>query len=99
MANTQRDPVMQVDELTAAGRSEYQGQTYYFCSQTCKNRFDQNPQQYAKQGAQGAGKSGSARLVCCWFIGRFAFPESLTMLAEHTVFGFLRENHLQGRHL
>jgi Cu+-exporting ATPase len=59
MANTQLDPVcnMQVDEKNAAGRSEYQGQTFYFCSQDCKERFDQNPQQYAKQGAQGAGRS------------------------------------------
>jgi Cu+-exporting ATPase len=48
---------MEVDERTAAGRSEYQGQTYYFCSQGCKSEFDQNPQQYAKQDAQSAGKS------------------------------------------
>jgi Cu+-exporting ATPase len=48
---------MQVDEKNAAGRSEYQGQTYYFCSENCKERFDQNPQQYVKQGAQGAGRS------------------------------------------
>ena len=59
MANTHRDPVcsMQVDEKNAAGRSEYQGQTYYFCSENCKERFDENPQQYVKQGAQGAGSS------------------------------------------
>jgi Cu+-exporting ATPase len=59
MANTHPDPVcnMQVDEKNAAGRSEYQGQTYYFCSENCKERFDQNPQQYVKQGAQGAGRS------------------------------------------
>lgn len=59
MADTKRDPVcnMEVDERSAAARSDYNGQTYYFCSQNCKNRFDQNPQQYVKQGAQGAGKS------------------------------------------
>jgi len=59
MANTHRDPVcnMQVDEKNAAGRSEYQGQTYYFCSENCKERFDENPQQYVKHGAQGAGRS------------------------------------------
>jgi YHS domain-containing protein len=57
MADTKRDPVcnMEVDERSAAARSEYNGQTYHFCSQNCKN--DQNPQQYVKQGAQGAGKS------------------------------------------
>lgn len=59
MAQTQRDPVcnMEVDQQNAAGRSEYQGRTYYFCSQDCKSKFDQNPQQYTKQAAKGAGKS------------------------------------------
>ena len=61
MANTQRDPVcnMEIDEQSAAGRSQYQGQTYYFCTQSCKDEFDENPEQYAKQGAQGAGQSVS----------------------------------------
>ncbi|HEV8353653.1 MAG TPA: YHS domain-containing protein [bacterium] len=45
-----RDPVcgMQVDEKTAAGKSEHKGTTYYFCSEGCKAAFDQNPEQYAK---------------------------------------------------
>ena len=44
----QVDPVckMQVDEETAAGSSEYEGQTYYFCSEVCKRTFDENPEQY-----------------------------------------------------
>jgi len=48
MANAQRDPVcnMQVDEQTAAGRSQYQGQTYYFCSFGCKKSFDKEPEKY-----------------------------------------------------
>jgi len=48
-----RDPVcgMEVNPRQAAGRSEYQGQTYYFCSMGDKQQFDQNPQQYA--GRQG----------------------------------------------
>ena len=43
-----RDPVcgMHVDEQQAMGKSEYQGQTYYFCSSNCKQQFDQNPQRY-----------------------------------------------------
>jgi Cu+-exporting ATPase len=42
------DPVckMQVDPNNAAGKSEYQGKTYYFCSAGCKRRFDANPAQY-----------------------------------------------------
>lgn len=59
MADTRRDPVcnMEVDEQRAAGRSQHEGQTYYFCSQGCKDKFDQNPRQYANQGEQSAGKS------------------------------------------
>lgn len=45
----QKDVVcgMQVDPKKAAGQSEYQGKTYYFCSAGCKKKFDANPQQYA----------------------------------------------------
>jgi Cu+-exporting ATPase len=44
------DPVckMQIDETKAAGKSEYNGTTYYFCAPVCKKKFDANPQQYAK---------------------------------------------------
>jgi len=42
------DPVckMEVDEETAATSCSYEGQTYYFCSQTCKEQFAQNPEKY-----------------------------------------------------
>jgi Cu+-exporting ATPase len=44
------DPVchMTIDEKSAAGKSEYNGKSYYFCSGGCKAKFDQNPKQYAK---------------------------------------------------
>jgi Cu+-exporting ATPase len=44
------DPVcgMQVDPAKAAGTSEYQGTTYYFCAKSCKAKFDANPSQYVK---------------------------------------------------
>lgn len=59
MAQTQRDPVcnMELGEENAAGQSQHQGQTYYFCSEECKEKFDQNPQQYVKGRGQGAGGS------------------------------------------
>ena len=43
----EKDPVcgMQVDPKKAAGTSEYQGKTWYFCSAGCKRKFDQNPEQ------------------------------------------------------
>jgi Cu+-exporting ATPase len=40
---------MQVDPKQAAGSSEYQGSTYFFCSLGCKRKFDENPAQYVKQ--------------------------------------------------
>lgn len=48
MATTVHDPVcgMDIDPATAAGKSEYNGQTYYFCSLGCKKSFDENPEKY-----------------------------------------------------
>ena len=48
MANTVHDPVchMDIDPATAAGQSEYKGQTYYFCSLGCKKSFDKEPEKY-----------------------------------------------------
>ena len=53
MTNTVRDPVcgMDINPNTAAGKSDYQGQTYYFCSTGCKKAFDRNPEKYVD--AQG----------------------------------------------
>jgi YHS domain-containing protein len=51
-----KDPVcgMDVDPKTAAGKSEYQGQTYYFCSLGCKKDFDKEPQKYVKNKEHGS---------------------------------------------
>ena len=50
------DPVckMQVDENKAAGRSEYKGKTYYFCSVEDKKAFDKEPQRYVKSQEHGS---------------------------------------------
>ncbi len=49
MATAYKDPIcgMDVTPETAAGKSEYQGQTYYFCSLGCKKTFDKAPEKYA----------------------------------------------------
>jgi YHS domain-containing protein len=46
-----KDPVcgMTIDPRTAAGKSEYQGQTYRFCSTGCKKAFDKQPQKYVEK--------------------------------------------------
>jgi len=47
-----KDPVcgMEVDEKSPAGRSTYQGKTYYFCSPGCKAAFDRDPERFLKGG-------------------------------------------------
>ncbi len=54
MASTVKDPVcgMDIDPNTAAGKSEYKGATYYFCSPGCKKSFDKEPEKYVKAAAQ-----------------------------------------------
>ena len=44
------DPVckMQVDEKKAAGKSEYNGKTYYFCALVCKRKFDESPERFTQ---------------------------------------------------
>ena len=44
-----KDPVcgMDVTPATAAGKSEHNGETYYFCSPGCKKTFDKNPEKFA----------------------------------------------------
>ena len=50
----EKDPVcgMDVEPTQAAGKSDYQGKTYYFCSPGCKRQFDRNPERYVGQAGQ-----------------------------------------------
>ena len=47
----QTDPVcdMQIEEQDAAGQTEHEGTTYYFCSPACQSKFEENPVEYANQ--------------------------------------------------
>ena len=47
-----RDPVcgMNVREDNKSLRSEYKGQSYYFCSDKCRQEFDRNPSKYTREG-------------------------------------------------
>ena len=57
-----KDPVcgMDVESTTAAGRSDYKGEAYYFCGSKCKEKFDLSPEQYLGKSADSAGGHG-----CC----------------------------------
>lgn len=56
--NTVNDPVcgMEVDPAKGGPRSEYAGNTYYFCSESCKIRFEADPSSYAKEKAPSTEK-------------------------------------------
>lgn len=49
------DPVCQmtIDDKDAEATSVYKDRTYYFCSKSCKQRFDQNAESFLseKKGA------------------------------------------------
>lgn len=52
-----KDPIcgMEVDPQTTTLKTEYQGQTYYFCSPGCKREFERNPEKYAGGAAEHGG--------------------------------------------
>ena len=52
-AKTVVDPScgMTIDPAKAAGKSEYKGTTYYFCSDHCKRTFDADPEGTLKKAA------------------------------------------------
>lgn len=43
-----KDPVcgMEIDPKTAFAKREHAGQTFYFCSKDCVDKFDAHPHQY-----------------------------------------------------
>ncbi len=44
------DPVcgMQIEQEKAAATLEYRGVRYWFCSEACRKRFEQDPAKYAR---------------------------------------------------
>ena len=51
MPNVMRDPVcgMELNEENAEERSEYQGEVFYFCSDACRNKFDEDPARFIER--------------------------------------------------
>jgi len=52
------DPIcgMQVEPNNAAGKQEYNGQTYFFCSTQCAEKFKQDPERVLKSSAHARGE-------------------------------------------
>src|SRR5262245_46021986 len=73
--NMRIDPVcgMMVDPATAAGKFDYEGETYYFCNPNCLRKFSADPQGYLNKAprlaamrqsmVQLGGRSGSASVI------------------------------------
>lgn len=55
-----KDPVcgMDVDEKKAAGKSDYKGQVYYFCSSGCKQSFDKDPERFISKSPMSGHHGG-----------------------------------------
>lgn len=49
-----KDPVcdMEVSRLTAIAETDYEGKTYYFCSDGCRDEFEAEPAKYLKHHRQ-----------------------------------------------
>ena len=45
-----KDPVcgMRVKKKKPAAKGEHKGKSYYFCSTACKEKFEKEPEKYAK---------------------------------------------------
>ena len=55
-----KDPVcgMGVDPAKAAAASVHAGRTYYFCSTSCRDKFEKDPQRYAAAAVEGQSPQG-----------------------------------------
>ncbi len=42
---------MEVDKKTPAAKIDYDGQTFYFCSENCKKQFVEEPEKYIPKEA------------------------------------------------
>ncbi len=81
-----KDPVcgMNVDPNKAAGKSDYQGKAYSFCSVGCKVKFDTAPDQYLKVpsllvSVQGKDMPSATDPVCSMKVD----PSKATASVEH----------------
>lgn len=54
------DPVcgMEVEVEKAQYRSEYEGESYYFCGPGCKHEFDEDPESFVGKAKEQDGEVG-----------------------------------------
>ena len=58
-----KDPVcgMEIEKEKSVANKEYEGKTYYFCSASCRDKFNASPQDYARKESSGHSHGGG----CC----------------------------------
>lgn len=61
-----KDPVcgMEIDKEKAAAQREYEGQTYFFCSVSCRDKFNAAPQEYIQNQTGGGAHKGKGGCCC-----------------------------------
>ncbi len=50
---------MEIDDSHAAGSIEYRGETYYFCSESCHQKFEKDPAEFSNGSHDRDGKNGT----------------------------------------
>src|SRR5262249_25744537 len=88
--NTRIDPVcgMTVDPATAAGKFNYEGETYYFCNPNCLRKFSAAPQGYLNKGPQLAAMAQPIVQLG----GLSLSPPVMTTAQSHTETRIVRED-------
>lgn len=54
---------MEIETEKAAAHMKYEGKTYYFCSMSCRDKFNTSPQAYAKKQLSDHTRGGHGG--CC----------------------------------
>ena len=81
-AGEARDPIcgMRVDPAGAKHRSEYGGETFYFCCAGCKAKFDADPARYTQTASAPQQAGATVKDPVC---GKTVDPASTSHHAEH----------------
>ena len=83
-----KDPVcgMEVDEGKAQHATRYRGESYFFCSEDCKHKFESNPKKYLSPPAQGTDTRRKIVVVGAGRVGTtFSFALMMSGLASTIV--------------
>jgi Cu+-exporting ATPase len=68
---------MEIEREHAAAKTEYRGQTFYFCSPGCKTALDKEPTRYATEGVPGQTDASRAVRWRTDVDGRAAHPRAV----------------------